>query len=260
MPTTSVLFLHGMYLNAASWQPWVEWAAAAGLDGHAISWPFHDGLPAERRRAIDPGLGHLTFGDVVAHCKQHIDSLPERPHVIGHSIGGLVVQKLVNDGYAASGVGVSPAPARGILSLSPHFLPANYPHINPFAGNRPVVMTAKRFRYTFGNTMSAADSDALFEQFVVPESRNVPRSTLTSQAAIDFARPHVPLRFLTGDDDHLTPLDAVRRNARAYRRGGPDAEVEVQVFPGRCHAICNQDDWQEVADAAFAFVVASGAG
>jgi pimeloyl-ACP methyl ester carboxylesterase len=205
--TTSVLFIHGMYLNAASWQPWVERAAAAGLDAHALSWPFHDGTPAQRRASIDPG------------------------------------------------VGISSAPAGGVLSLSPHFVPANFPHINPFAGNRPVVMTAQRFRYTFGNTMTPAASDALFEQYVVPESRNVPRSTLTSQAAIDFTRSHVPLQFLTGDDDHLTPLDAVRRNARAYRRGGAGGEVEVQVFAGRCHAICNQDGWHEVADVAFAFVV-----
>ena len=37
--STSVLFIHGMYLNADSWQPWVERAATAGLDAHAISWP-----------------------------------------------------------------------------------------------------------------------------------------------------------------------------------------------------------------------------
>jgi pimeloyl-ACP methyl ester carboxylesterase len=249
---TPLVFIHGMYLNGRSWEPWAARATAAGFASTAPSWPFHDGEPAELRSNISPGLGRLRLRNVVEYYKAIIDAIGSKPCIIGHSIGGLVVQKLVNDGYAAAGVAVSPAPPRGIVSLSPHFLPANFPHVNPFAGNRPVVMTPKRFHYTFGNRIDRAESDALFEQYVVPESRNVPRGTFTKAAAIDFRREHVPLLFLTGDDDHLTPLDAVRRNARAYRRS--PRPVELEVFPGMCHAICLQTGWEAVADRAFEFL------
>ncbi len=248
----TLLFVHGMYMNGRSRAPWVERAIAAGFDCVAPSWPFHEGEPAELRRRIDPKLGSLTFGDVVQHLQEVIGRMPGPPLAVGHSVGGLVVQRLVNAGLARAGVAISSAPARGIISLDPHFVRANFPHVNPFAGGRPVIMTPARFHYAFCNTMTREQSDLAFERYVVPESRNVPRSTLTRSGRIDWPREHPPLLFLTGDSDHLCPLDAVRRNAAAYRRS--PSSVRLRVFPGRCHLICNQEGWEEVADAAFSFL------
>jgi len=238
-----------MYLNGLSWQPWIERARARGFDATAPSWPFHDGEPARLRETVDPGLGRLTFGDVVASMKTVIDALPERPVVVGHSIGGLATQKLVADGYARAAVAISSAPPQGVLSLAPDFLRANWPHLNPFAGNRPIRMTKPRFHYTFATTMTRAESDAACDELVVPESRNVPRSTLTAQAHIDFDADHAPLLMLTGDTDHLTPEALIRKNAARYRQA-----VAVRTFAHRSHFICNQPGWEEVADASFDFL------
>jgi len=251
-PAAPLVFVHGMYLNGVSWGPWVERATARGHDCHAPSWPFHDGRPADLRAHIAPGLGKLTFGAITDHLKAFIDTLPERPVLIGHSIGGLLVQKLVNDGYASAGVSISSAPPRGIVSFDPHFFRANFPHANPLAGNKPVVMTLDRFHYTFCNTMSPEDSAKAFEKYVVPESRNVPRSTLTKQARIDFRAAHVPLLFLAGDQDHLTPLSMIRKNVKAYK--APGSVVELKEFARRSHFICNQPGWEEVADCALDWV------
>ena len=244
-----ILFVHGMYLNGESWQPWIERAAARGHDSLAPSWPFHDGDPAQLRAAIRPGLGRLTFGAVVDYLKAVIDALPEPPDLVGHSIGGLAVQKVLHDGYGRAAVAISPAPPQGVLTLAPDFFRANWPHVNPFAGSRPIEMTRERFHWTFCTTLTRGDSDAAFDRYVVPESRNVPRSTLTSQAHIDFRAPHPPLLMLAGDTDHLTPEHLVRRNAARYRQ-----PVEVRSFPGRAHFICNQPGWEEVADAAFEWI------
>ena len=244
--TTPLVFIHGMYLNAASWGDWMAVAGSRGYAPQALSWPFHDGDPAELRTHIDPGLGRLTFGDVIASLATRIATLPEKPVLIGHSVGGLAVQKLVDLGLARAGVAISPAPPQGVLAASPTFLRANFPHVNPFAGNRPVIMTADRFAYTFGNTMPRAASDAAFERFVVPESRNVPRSLLTRQGRIDPSAAHVPLLMIGGDRDHLVPLPLVKRNAARYRD-----PVEVRVIEGRGHFLCNEDGWERVAAIAF---------
>jgi pimeloyl-ACP methyl ester carboxylesterase len=251
-----VIFIHGMYLNGQSWQPWVERFTAAGFSCSAPSWPFHDGDPRTRRSGVDPGLGGLTFGAVTEHLKGLIDALPERPVLVGHSIGGLLVQRLVNDGCAHAGVSISSAPPQGVVSFSPHFLRANFPHVNPLAGNKPVLMTPERFHYAFCNTLTRAASDDAFDRLVVPESRNVPRSTLGRSARIDFAAPHAPLLFLTGDRDHLTPVAMVRRNAHKYTAG--PGQVECREFAGRSHYICGEEGWEEVADAALAWLAAQG--
>ena len=241
-----LVFIHGMYLNASSWADWMPVAESRGFAPQALSWPFHDGEPAALRAHIEPGLGHLTFGDVVASLADRIRALPEKPVLIGHSVGGAAVQKLVDLGLARAGVAISPAPPQGVLAISPTFLRANFPHVNPLAGNRPIVMTADRFAYTFGNTMPRAASDAAFERLVVPESRNVPRSLLTSQARIDPKASHVPLLMIGGDSDHLVPLPLVKRNAARYRE-----PVEVRVIEGRGHFLCNENGWERVAATAF---------
>jgi pimeloyl-ACP methyl ester carboxylesterase len=247
-----VIFIHGMYLNGQSWQPWVERFAAAGFSCSAPSWPLHHGDPGALRTEVNPGLGALTFPVVAEHFRSLIDDLPERPILVGHSIGGLLVQRLVSDGYACAGVSISSAPPPGVVSFSPHFLRANFPHINPLAGNRPVQMTPKRFHYAFCNTLSRSASDEIFERYVVPESRNVPRSTLGRSARIDFAAAKVPLFFLTGTQDHLTPVAMVRRNANKYKAG--PGQVDYREFEGRSHYICGEQGWEEVADAALGWL------
>ncbi len=250
--TTQIVFIHGMYMNGHSWRPWVDRATSQGFECFAPSWPHHDGEPTALRSRIDPALGSLTFGGITAHLKAFIDALPARPILIGHSIGGLVVQKLINDGYGAAGVAICPAPPAGVFTASPTFVRANFPHVNPLAGSRPVVMTPKRFHYTFANTMTRAASDDGFIRYAVPESRNVPRTTLTSQGRIDFATPHAPLLVIAADQDHLTPLALIRRNVAAYRRDA--GTVDFITYAGRSHFICNQPGWEEVADASFAWV------
>jgi pimeloyl-ACP methyl ester carboxylesterase len=244
-----VVFIHGMYMNSTSWQPWIERASGRGLYCHAPSWPYHVGEPKDLRIQINSALGLLTFEDVIKYFKGFIDSFAERPILIGHSIGALLVQKLVSDGYAHAGISISSAPPQGIITLNPHFLNANFPHVNPLAGNKPVIMTRERFQYAFCNNMNSASSNEAFEKYVVPESRNVPRSTLTKQAKIDFRPPHAPLLFMTGDKDHLTPLSMVEKNFRAYKSSGSIADFKE--FKDRSHFICNQAGWEEVADYAF---------
>lgn len=210
------------------------------------------GAPAQLRSRIDPALGRLTFGSILEFLKGVIDHMPERPAVVGHSIGGLLTQCLVRDGYAASAVVISSAPPFGVLEVSGHFVRANLPHVNPLAGNRPVEMTRDRFHYAFANTVGRAASDELFDRFVVPESRNIPRSILLPSTRIDFQAPHVPMLFLAGDTDRLTPFGMVNRNAGRYApEAGP---LEFRKVPDRSHALCLEPGWEEVADQAIDWV------
>ncbi len=242
----NIVLIHGMYMNDLSWEGWV---ALLRAKGHTVStpvWPFHAGDPATLRANPDPALGKLQFKDILAHVRTFLREVPKPFVLVGHSMGGLVVQKLINEDMGVAGVCIDTAPPRGVVTFIPSFWKGNWPHVNPFAGNAPCHMTPERFQYTFCTTMSMDETRRHLDHYVVPESRNVPRSTLTAQGAIDFQKPHPPLLFIAGEKDTIIPWQLNKSNARAYTDKG--SVTDFKIFPNRTHFICGQEGWQEVAE------------
>jgi alpha-beta hydrolase superfamily lysophospholipase len=106
-------------------------------------------------------------------------------------------------------------------------------------------MTPKRFSYTFVHTMSPEDQKKAFDRYVIPESRRVPRETLTRTARVDFKAPHAPLLLIAGSEDHIIPPVLNRTNFRRYSDGA--SVTSFKEFPGRTHFIIGQENWEEVA-------------
>lgn len=80
----------------------------------ALAYPYHDGEPSDLRANVDPRLGTVSLNQVVEHLVARLDELGlANPIVIGHSMGGLIVQKLVSLKRASLAVAISPAPPKG---------------------------------------------------------------------------------------------------------------------------------------------------
>jgi pimeloyl-ACP methyl ester carboxylesterase len=249
-PTTVVL-IHGMYMNVSSWDPWRERAAAHGHTTHAIEWPGHDGEPAALRAAPPEVLRTLSFGQLADHHEEQIRALGvEQAVLIGHSIGGLLVQALLARGIGRAGVAISPAPPAGVLSLRLDFLRANAPHTNVFLKSRPLNQSPRRFHYTFANSIGRAESDALWDRYCTPESRAVPLSTTGRDGRVDPAAVTQPLLVFGGTNDHLIPASLARKIAARY------STAEYRERPGADHFVCNEPGWESLADESFAWAAA----
>lgn len=245
LTSKTIVFIHGLFMNPKSWGAWMKYFEARGYKCHAPAYPYHEGEPADRRNHIDPALGKLNFGGVVKSLSAFIDTLPEKPILIGHSIGGLAVQKLIQADKGAAGISIVPAPPMGILTLKWSFVKGNLPLINPLKGNKVWLPSLKWFHYAFCNTLTMEQTAIEFEKYVVPESRNIPRSSIGRQGKIHFRRPHHPLLIIGGERDHIIPYSLNRRNHRAYK--DRNSITDFKLFPGRCHYICGQEGWEEVA-------------
>ena len=252
----TVVFVHGMYMTPLCWEQWVDRFQTKGYRCLAPAWPGRD-QPIEvlRQRHPDPQLGQLTLSDVLEHLTDTIRQLDEKPILIGHSMGGLVVQLLLNRDLAAAAVAIDSAPPLGVLTTKWSFLKSNWPHITPFASqSRPIDMTFERFQYTVVNTLPLAEQRAAYERYVVPESRRVPRDSLT--ARIDFKKPHPPLLLIAGSADHIIPASLNRSNYAKYRSSS--SVTDFKEFSGRTHFIVGQQGWEEVADYVLAWLSEKG--
>ncbi len=241
----TIVFAHGLFVTAKSWENWVPFFEAKGYTCYTPANPYHEGTPQEMWKNTPKELGTVTFEDLVQNLSKFIDTLPERPIVIGHSLGGLVTQKLVELGKAEAGVCIDGAAPAGIITTKWSFLKANIPVLNPLKGDTVFYPTKKWFHYAFGNTLTRAESDKVFDELVVPESRNIPRGTTKEFAKIDFAKPHAPLLFIAGEKDHIIPKELNKKNFEAYK--DPRSFRQYKEFENRGHYICGDKNWEEVA-------------
>jgi len=245
MKSRTIVFIHGLFQNPKSWETWEAFFKQAGYKCYAPAYPYHEGEPANLREHPDPRLKKLTYLQVVDYLAAFIDSLPEKPIIIGHSIGGQMVQNLLAMGKAEAAIAINPAPTRGLMSFKWSFYRANMPTINPMAGNSVCMPNVDWFHYAFCNTMTLEETRTAYEEYFVPESRNIPRTSRSKEAAIDFAKPHLPLLIVAGEKDHIIPASLNKKNYEAYKDTG--SVTDFRVFPGRTHFICSQPGWEEVA-------------
>ncbi|MDX6309339.1 MAG: hypothetical protein QOI06_2385 [Nocardioidaceae bacterium] len=180
--TKPVVFIHGLWLHATSWAPWLQLFEQHGYHPVAPGWPNEASTVKEARtnpRAVaDEGIDEVT-----THYAAIIESLDEPPVMIGHSFGGLIVEKLLGLGIGAAGVAIDPAQIKGVLPLPLAQLRSGLPALsNPASLHRSVSLTSKEFRFGFGNALSEEESDTLYEAWTIPS----PAKPLFQAAAANF--------------------------------------------------------------------------
>jgi pimeloyl-ACP methyl ester carboxylesterase len=243
-----IVLIHGLWLSADSWQGWVDRYRAADRIVHAPDWP------------ADPGIGLAAATD---HFDAFVRSLPDAPIIIGHSMGGLVTQLLLDRGLGRAGVAIAPSKPRGVLRAPLSMWRSVWPWLrDPRNRGQAVPISPSHFHYVFANTISRADSDRWHKKLAIPAPGSVlfdvaaadflPRSRAAS--AIDFANSdRAPLLLIAGDRDHVIPESVVYENFNRYRRSS--APTDFKVFHGRPHLITVLDGWQDVADHALAWTM-----
>ncbi|MCO6452549.1 MAG: alpha/beta hydrolase [Caldilineales bacterium] len=256
MKSKTVVFIHGMYMNSLCWEQWVTRFKEGGYKCLAPDWPGRDQpIDVLRKNHPDPQLGQLTLSRVVDHLADIIKMLDEKPILIGHSMGGLSVQLLLQQDLAAAGIALDSAPPMGVFTTRWSYLKSNWPHITPFVPqSSPIEMTFERFQYTFVNGLPLAEQQAAYERYVVPESRRIPRESLT--ARIDFKKPHPPLLLIAGSTDNIIPVPLNKSNYAKYK--SPTSITDFKEFAGRTHFIIGQKGWEEVADYTLEWLKAKG--
>ena len=163
--STPVVFVHGLWLHASSWDPWQEFFTEAGYVPAAPGWPGDGDTAADTRNNPERVAG-VGIEDVVEHYAGIIRALPAKPVVIGHSFGGLVVQRLLGQDLAAAAVAIDPAPIKGVLNLPPSSLKVAWIALRKPANRKAAVaLTKEQFRYGFGNMLPAQESDDLYERW-----------------------------------------------------------------------------------------------
>ena len=254
-----VVFIHGLWLLAGSWSAWRGPFDDRGYVTLAPGWP---GEPpdVEEARAHPGPLAGRGIAEVTAHFASVLRALERRPVVVGHSLGGLVAQRLAGQGLAAVTVAISPAPFRGVLPLPLAALRSAFPLLrNPAHRSRAIALTFEQFRYAWANALPEPEARALFEaHHVAAPARPVFQVATANldpftEARVELRHPlRGPLLLVAGEEDHTVP-PALVKAAHALQRRNPGT-TEYAAFPGRGHSLTIDAGWREVAAQVHLFI------
>lgn len=242
----TIVLIHGNFVNNTSWSAWKTYLEQKGYQVYAPANPGHEGNPVELRDEVHPDLVKTGFIDVVSQIDQLISTLPEKPLIIGHSMAGMATLKLVEMGKASAGVSIDGAPPKNVF---PPFqtLKTVLPAFGFFSFNKYFMGSRKWYDYAFFNTIPEQEKEDAFKKFAVPESYKVSRElVLNSFSNIDFKKPHVPILFIGGGNDHIFPPNLTQNIAGRYK--DTNSRVDLKIFEGKSHFICGEPGWEDVAD------------
>jgi pimeloyl-ACP methyl ester carboxylesterase len=266
VPSTTkpaVVFIHGLWIHASAWQPWIELFNSHGYSTSAPGWPG-DGPTVAATRENPDGLNDVGIAEMVAHYAEAIGTPEVKPVAVGHSFGGLIAQELLAEGVVAAAAAIDPAPIKGVKALPYAQLKSAFPVLkNPANLHKTVSLSAKEFHYAFGNTLTEEESDALHAAWTIPG----PGRPLFQDAGANFF-PHSPakvdthlaergpLLLTSGSEDHVVPLKVTEEVFGKYQKGASD--TEFHLFEGKGHSLTIDSGWQDVADVVLNWLASKG--
>lgn len=253
----TVVFVTGAFVGHNCWDEWQLYFQSHGYMTVATPWPYkEDPVPVLRSKhpSDNEGLTKLKLSEVIDSYARIIKTFPEKPIVIGHSLGGLMTQVLVNRGLAAAAIAIHPVPPLGVFPYEFSFLKAGWKSLGLFTSmKKTYLMSFKDWQYAFVNGMPLAEQQAAYDMLTIPESKRVARGGLSSQAKVDFKKAHAPLLIMAGSEDNIIPAHLNRRNYYAYQQR-EDSVLDYKEFAGRNHYVLGQRGWEANADYALSWI------
>lgn len=229
----SILLIHGGWHGPWCWNDFIDHLTGHGHDVRAVQLRGHGQAPGRIWHRV-----HHYVEDV----RRIVETFPTPPFLVGHSLGGLVVQKYLEIGHAPGAVLMASIPPRGTISAVAR-LAARHPmaflETNLLLRLRPFIVTSRLVRALFFTPDTPQGIvDHCFAR-LQDESYLAFIDTM-----VVLARPHrvqVPVLVLGAEQDSIFTAAEVQSTAHAYR-------TEAEIFSGMGHDMMLDTDWPKVAD------------
>jgi pimeloyl-ACP methyl ester carboxylesterase len=235
---TPILFVHGMWHAAWCWaEHFLPYFAQHGYVSYAMSLRGHGGSDGREL------LRWTSLADYVYDVRQVASQMERLPVLVGHSMGGMILQKYLESKGAPAAVLLASAPPKGVVPATLRVAlrhPSAFIRANLTLSMFPVVRTPQLAREAFFSEDMAGDKVKTYFSRLQDESYRA----YLDMMGLSLPRPkrvRTPLLVLGAAEDSLISPSEVGATARAYG-------TKAEVFPNMAHDMMLEDGWQMAAD------------
>jgi pimeloyl-ACP methyl ester carboxylesterase len=230
-----LLFIHGAWHGAWCWEKFfLPYFSEKGFAVHALSLRGHG---KSNGRLFGSRIKHY-----VADVAEIAQTLPQPPVVIGHSMGGLIVQKYLETYHAPAGILIASAPPKGVLRTSVAYLrrhPIQFFKTNLLLKLEPIIGTPELALEMLFSTDMPNEQFAAFYENLQDESY----LAYLDMMLFNLPKPErvkAPMLVLGGENDVVFTKKEVAETAVAYNT--------TPHYFSTAHDMMLEEKWQDVAD------------
>jgi pimeloyl-ACP methyl ester carboxylesterase len=244
----SIVFITGTFISNTCWDEWIVYFKSEGYNCIAPAWPYKDDSSEElRNRPTTDPIAMNTIHSLTDHFAAIISSLPEQPILVGHSLGGLIVQLLLQRELGAAGVAVHSFPPCGVNGFRFSFLKAAWETMMLFTSNRQTYLISfRKWKHIMANGMCCELQKELYYKYAIPESKKIIREIFKCNIVIDFRKSRAPLLFTSGSHDKLIPSSLNYNNYNKYATA--KSITDYRRFIGHTHLVFDRTAWRKEAE------------
>ena len=225
-----LIFAHGMLANADVWDPVIDYFTERNFSCKAVN--LREGLNLRKAR----------IQDYVNKVKAMVT---EDDVVIGHSMGGLIVQKVAEETTIKGGVAICSAAPKGVKYRGDIVLAS--------AKYAPKVILRKPFKEDYQYVrkymlvgIGEEEARNIYEK-LEEESAIVTHELGRNKIAVDETKVKCPLLFIATTNDRLCSPELVKRIAEKF-------DAEYRLYEGCHHFFCNSN-WRDIAEGIHEFIL-----
>jgi pimeloyl-ACP methyl ester carboxylesterase len=237
-PAPPILFVHGAWHGAWCWDEFfLDYFAAHGFEAHALSLRAH-GASEGRAQLHRSRIRHYVE-DVEAVAA----ALPTSPILVGHSMGGFVVQKFLETHLSPAAFLLASIPPNGARAMYARLMraqPLDVLRANATLSLLPFISDPDRAqRLLFSASMSREDV-VRYHRLLEDESMIGALDCLALERVVPN-EVRSPIHVMGAKDDAIVADYEIEATARAYG-------TEALIFDDVAHDMMLDPNWRGVAD------------
>jgi pimeloyl-ACP methyl ester carboxylesterase len=243
-----LLFVHGAWHAAWCWdENFLSFFADKGYRAVALSFRGHGNSPSNKP------LRRLSVSDFVKDVRSVADTFPAPPVIIGHSMGGLIVQKYLESHDAPAAVLMTSIPPRGNLGNALRWMrrhPSHFVKMTVTGKALPYINAPQLARERFFSPHTPEADVCKYAARLQEDSSRIGIDGLL----LRLPRPKrvtVPLLVLGAEEDGAHTREEILATARAYG-------TEAEFFPDMGHNMMLEPGWAAVAERIDAWLSSRG--